>query len=295
VFHCDALLGNYFLFQEELLEVLVAEGTLGLRVLATFSTPRALGQAIAPLGCDRRELGASGSRRPRSPERPQLSSHSSPPLQVPTIWYLDARTGGGLDGRKRRDHDLPSTDRLMAAAMPSRLVGGLLGVGRLMPEGNVTEGSNWITRPVWWRPMLVKGSRRSKNGDGKGFRDVWPRCRPEPCCKFSLMGQQSDGPLDPLVSGGRGCCSGRPTSTPHDGPSSARSTSARTVSSTPARRISDEALIWAGVRAPTNALVISGLATTQAVTNWPTVQPRAAASGWSSSTARSAAGRSSRG
>jgi hypothetical protein len=49
--------------------------------------------------------------------------------------------------------------------------------------------------------MLVKGSRRSKNGDGKGFRDVWPRCRPEPCCKFSLMGQQSDGPLDPLVVG----------------------------------------------------------------------------------------------
>lgn len=38
-FHCDALLGNFFLFDEELLEVLVAEGTAGPRVLATFSVP----------------------------------------------------------------------------------------------------------------------------------------------------------------------------------------------------------------------------------------------------------------
>jgi hypothetical protein len=38
-FHCDALLGNFFLFQEELLEVFGAEGTLGLEVLATFSLP----------------------------------------------------------------------------------------------------------------------------------------------------------------------------------------------------------------------------------------------------------------
>ena len=38
-FHCDALLGNFFLFHEELLEVLVTEGTEGLRVLATVSVP----------------------------------------------------------------------------------------------------------------------------------------------------------------------------------------------------------------------------------------------------------------
>ena len=38
-FHCDALLGNFFLFHEELLEVLVTEGTKGLRVLATVSVP----------------------------------------------------------------------------------------------------------------------------------------------------------------------------------------------------------------------------------------------------------------
>jgi hypothetical protein len=38
-FHCDALLGNFFLFHEELLEVLVTQGTAGLRVLAGFSIP----------------------------------------------------------------------------------------------------------------------------------------------------------------------------------------------------------------------------------------------------------------
>jgi hypothetical protein len=38
-FHCDALLGNFFLFHEELLEVLVTEGTMGLQVLATVSVP----------------------------------------------------------------------------------------------------------------------------------------------------------------------------------------------------------------------------------------------------------------
>jgi hypothetical protein len=37
--HCDALLGNFFLFHEELLEVLITEGTEGLRVLATVSVP----------------------------------------------------------------------------------------------------------------------------------------------------------------------------------------------------------------------------------------------------------------
>jgi hypothetical protein len=37
--HCDALLGNFFLFHEELLEVLVTEGIEGLRVLATVSVP----------------------------------------------------------------------------------------------------------------------------------------------------------------------------------------------------------------------------------------------------------------
>lgn len=40
-FHCDALLGNYFLFHEELLEVLVTEGIEGLRVLATAHVPLA--------------------------------------------------------------------------------------------------------------------------------------------------------------------------------------------------------------------------------------------------------------
>jgi hypothetical protein len=38
-FHCDALLGNFFLFHEELLEVLVTEGREGLQVLATASVP----------------------------------------------------------------------------------------------------------------------------------------------------------------------------------------------------------------------------------------------------------------
>jgi hypothetical protein len=38
-FHCDALLGNFFLFHEELLEVLVTEGIAGLQVLAEFSVP----------------------------------------------------------------------------------------------------------------------------------------------------------------------------------------------------------------------------------------------------------------
>lgn len=38
-FYCDALLGNYFLFHEELLEVLVSQGTDGLQVLAEFSIP----------------------------------------------------------------------------------------------------------------------------------------------------------------------------------------------------------------------------------------------------------------
>jgi len=38
-FHCDDLLGNFFLFHEELLEVLVTDGTEGLRVLATVSVP----------------------------------------------------------------------------------------------------------------------------------------------------------------------------------------------------------------------------------------------------------------
>jgi hypothetical protein len=33
--HCDALLGNFFLFHEELLELLVTEGREGLQVLAT--------------------------------------------------------------------------------------------------------------------------------------------------------------------------------------------------------------------------------------------------------------------
>jgi hypothetical protein len=37
--HCDALLGNFFLFQEELLEVLVTEGKEGLQVLATVTVP----------------------------------------------------------------------------------------------------------------------------------------------------------------------------------------------------------------------------------------------------------------
>jgi hypothetical protein len=37
--NCDALLGNFFLFHEELLEVLVTEGRKGLRVLATVSVP----------------------------------------------------------------------------------------------------------------------------------------------------------------------------------------------------------------------------------------------------------------
>jgi hypothetical protein len=36
-FHCDALLGNFYLFHEELPEVLVMEGIEGLRVLATVS------------------------------------------------------------------------------------------------------------------------------------------------------------------------------------------------------------------------------------------------------------------
>ena len=38
-FHCDALLGNFFLFHEELLELLVSEGAMGLRALATISVP----------------------------------------------------------------------------------------------------------------------------------------------------------------------------------------------------------------------------------------------------------------
>jgi len=38
-FYCDALLGNFFLFHEELLEILVTEGTAGLKVLSTVSVP----------------------------------------------------------------------------------------------------------------------------------------------------------------------------------------------------------------------------------------------------------------
>ncbi len=38
-FHCDALLGNFFLFHEELPEILVTEGTACLKVLATVSAP----------------------------------------------------------------------------------------------------------------------------------------------------------------------------------------------------------------------------------------------------------------
>ena len=38
-FHCDALLGNFFLFHEELPEILVTEGIAGLKVLATVSVP----------------------------------------------------------------------------------------------------------------------------------------------------------------------------------------------------------------------------------------------------------------
>lgn len=38
-FQCGALLGNFFLFHEELLEVLVTEGVAGLRILATVSVP----------------------------------------------------------------------------------------------------------------------------------------------------------------------------------------------------------------------------------------------------------------
>ena len=38
-FHCDALLGNFFLFHEELPEILVNEGAAGLEVLATASVP----------------------------------------------------------------------------------------------------------------------------------------------------------------------------------------------------------------------------------------------------------------
>jgi hypothetical protein len=38
-FHCDALLGNFFLFHEELPELLVTEGTAGLKVLAKVSLP----------------------------------------------------------------------------------------------------------------------------------------------------------------------------------------------------------------------------------------------------------------
>ena len=37
--HCDALLGNFFLFHEELPENLVTERTAGLQVLATVSVP----------------------------------------------------------------------------------------------------------------------------------------------------------------------------------------------------------------------------------------------------------------
>ncbi len=40
-FHCDALLGNFFLFQEELPEVLVTEGTSGLILLGSVSVPLA--------------------------------------------------------------------------------------------------------------------------------------------------------------------------------------------------------------------------------------------------------------
>ena len=38
-FHCDALLGDFYLFHEELLEILVTEGNEGLQVLATVSVP----------------------------------------------------------------------------------------------------------------------------------------------------------------------------------------------------------------------------------------------------------------
>lgn len=38
-FHCDALLGSFYIFHEELLEILVTEGREGLQVLATVSVP----------------------------------------------------------------------------------------------------------------------------------------------------------------------------------------------------------------------------------------------------------------
>lgn len=37
------------------------------------------------------------------------------------------------------------------------LVGGLVDLGRTMPEANTNDGSNWMARPVWWAAHAREG------------------------------------------------------------------------------------------------------------------------------------------
>jgi hypothetical protein len=71
--HCDALFGDFYLYSEELLDVLVCEGLDGLRVLATVPVDeeewqRTIGDRDRPM-----QLQAKPRRRP-SPKRPADSS-----------------------------------------------------------------------------------------------------------------------------------------------------------------------------------------------------------------------------
>ena len=67
--HCDSLFGDFYLYSEELLEVMATEGLAGLRVLATVSVDerewqRTIGDRDRPV-----RLQARSSRQPRRKDK----------------------------------------------------------------------------------------------------------------------------------------------------------------------------------------------------------------------------------